>query len=253
MIDTSKNKYSKLPIPTTSAWDKKSYDPIDYLYSLRKEWPNWIDKWIFGVYFNITTNIRVFFLFIKRLIKWIPVLWRDRDWDGYHIYSILEFKLLNARKHLVSSNRHTGIEEINRYITICLNLIDKLKEEYYQMEYLDYETSEFIFSKIDDKEQKLILEDIIDKDGRPDDFHLYQRLELKTISDNLLDYINKYPRTRDEVILQEKVKFQKDWSNYIENQEYRSALGLFMGANRQLKAKKLLFHIISEKIDYWWD
>ena len=30
---------------------------------------------------------------IKNLWKWLPVVWKDKDWDPSHIYKILQFKL----------------------------------------------------------------------------------------------------------------------------------------------------------------
>lgn len=30
---------------------------------------------------------------IKNLIKWIPVIWKDRDWDEYYFFEVIRFKL----------------------------------------------------------------------------------------------------------------------------------------------------------------
>ena len=31
---------------------------------------------------------------IRKVLRWIPILWRDRDWDYYFVYEILKQKLI---------------------------------------------------------------------------------------------------------------------------------------------------------------
>lgn len=38
-------------------------------------------------------KLKVFIGNIKRLIKWIPIIWKDRDYEYESLYSILEFKI----------------------------------------------------------------------------------------------------------------------------------------------------------------
>ena len=35
---------------------------------------------------------------IKNLIKWFPIIWKDRNWDDSFIFDILQFKLQNQAK-----------------------------------------------------------------------------------------------------------------------------------------------------------
>ena len=35
---------------------------------------------------------------IKNLIKWFPIIWKDRNWDHSYIYEILKFKLKKTFK-----------------------------------------------------------------------------------------------------------------------------------------------------------
>ena len=37
--------------------------------------------------------LREFITGIKNLWAWFPIIWKDRDWDGWFIYQIIEFKL----------------------------------------------------------------------------------------------------------------------------------------------------------------
>lgn len=33
------------------------------------------------------------------VLKWIPILWKDRDWDHAHLYSLMAFKLKMMKEH----------------------------------------------------------------------------------------------------------------------------------------------------------
>ena len=37
---------------------------------------------------------------VKNLWKWFPTIWKDRDWDSYHIYEILRVKIENQAKYM---------------------------------------------------------------------------------------------------------------------------------------------------------
>lgn len=42
-------------------------------------------------------GLRKFGRFIKRLFRWLPVLWRQEEWDSGYIYDILDVKLKELR------------------------------------------------------------------------------------------------------------------------------------------------------------
>ena len=131
-------QYSKLPIPETSAWDKKSYDPIKWLYNSRENHPAWLEKHFFDNYFNTKSFVRDFFAFFKKLRKWLPVLWKDRNYDDHFIFEVLKKKIYYQREYLVANNRHTNIPDDNHWMTVCLNLIERIQDNYYGLEHLDY-------------------------------------------------------------------------------------------------------------------
>ena len=48
-------------------------------------------------------SLRKFGRFIKRLWRWIPVLWKQEDWDYDYLYEIMRIKmeeLLKYSKHI---------------------------------------------------------------------------------------------------------------------------------------------------------
>ena len=73
---------------------------------------------------------------LKNLFRWIPVIYRDMDWDHYYIYEILKFKLKNQAEHLNSSPYSDFDREYERLQTI-IRLMDRVQNEYYIDTFLD--------------------------------------------------------------------------------------------------------------------
>jgi hypothetical protein len=140
-----KNKYSKLPLPKDSDWEKKSW----------RNFVNW--------------RIRYFIDSVRNIIRWIPVLYKDRDWDDYYITKMLQKKIEHQRKYLVGKNRHVEVGRDNFWMTVVLNLIEAEHEDYYGCEHMDYYEMEGFLSD-------------------------------NLIIDNLDEYINKYPGTKRAVL-----------------------------------------------------
>jgi hypothetical protein len=69
-------------------------------------------------------------------------------------------------------------------------------------------------------------------------------LKFDTIKDNLEEYINQYPRTKEKVLSSDKYKTYLHTNNGI---------ALAIGIERHLKARKLLFKIMERRIEGWWD
>lgn len=119
--------YKQLPIPEDTAWDRST------LYG-RLHW-----------------RIRNFITSCHNLIKWFPTIWNDRDWDSTFILKVLQKKIEFQQKELVNANRHMRIELDNRDMTLALNLLERVKEEYYNLECMDYWDNDMIFEEKLDK------------------------------------------------------------------------------------------------------
>jgi hypothetical protein len=194
--------YSQLPIPKDSAWDRKtwrSYSPIWFL--------------------NFTRGI-------KSLIDWLPVIWKDRHWDDTYVFEILKHKIELQREYLVKSNRHTRIEADNRDMTNVLNLIERVQQEYYAIEYMDYVDSKFDFVSTGDQ-------------YKGEDTYT---MEETIVSENYDAFLKKYPNSVRAVM-------KKDMRTATD----KGLLCLYVAHYNQEKAHKLLFKLLSERINYWWD
>jgi len=170
---------------------------------------------------------RDFYLGIKNIIRWFPIIWKDRDWDDHYIWEILKTKLRNQAKHIGKNGHHVNAERDAERMMLCVRLIDKIQIEYYQSEYIDYCIDKFHWDDIEDK---------------PD----YVQLRIEKISDNLQDYFYKYPLTYIDVMTRprEKLIFGNDSNKRI-------AMNIaHINADR---AQTLLFKILNKHITSWWD
>lgn len=174
-------------------------------------WWNWEAKYFHKII------IRGF----KNLWKWLPVIWKDRDWDHYHMFAMMDFKLKNMITLFEDKQYFVGWENEVKYMKICRGLIQKLQDSYYQCEY-----------------QKYIDYDL-DLENNGETF----RLEETIRRNDIVSYINKYPNTY------RLVKNNPEYEGF----EKDMATAIAMGMERHLKARKLLFKILEEKIEGWWN
>lgn len=237
MDDFKPRVFKKLPLPETSVWDKKTYDPILWFYKRKESWSNTSEK-IFDIWFAPKRFLRETWRFLKRLKVWIPILWRDRDWDDFYIFEILKTKILTQRKYLVENYRHTSIPQVNRDMTTCLNLIERFQKSHYEIEQFDFIEYDSNFVKVD---------------GESDEGEDVYTLNSKVIRDDLLGYLNKYPKERDKAIKEMKSERNEDLGDYVDNSESRQKLALHLSRKMHEKCRKLIFRIMDEKIEGWWD
>ena len=76
------------------------------------------------------------FMAVKNLVRWFPIIIKDKDWDESFIYKILQFKLKNQAEYIATRDWHTNAKRDAEIMMTCVRLIDKINEEYYGMEIL---------------------------------------------------------------------------------------------------------------------
>jgi hypothetical protein len=154
---------------------------------------------------------------IKNLFKWTPIVWKDRDFDFHYILDVLYFKLRNTARYLERNDRFVNTAYHVSKIKLCMNLIDKINEEYYYSEPHDYYESKMILEK--------------SKSG-------LNTYSSQRINDNLHLYLAKYPSS-----------FRKVEKEGLDNWQ----IAIRMAQLRHKKAIYLLFAIMNENIENWWD
>lgn len=190
-------QYKKAIHPTDTAWERKTW----------KRFFHW--------------RIVQFIESIKNLIKWFPIIWKDRNWDDYYIMKILQYKIKMQRDYLIYYNRHMGLEITNRNMTWVLNLMERQMKEYYSMEVFDYLEEEMS----------------MDEQG-------YLAFDLK--QENLDEYLKKYKNT---------VKRLKMAYPEIDHTMFggKRSLAFLVSKYNQKKADSLIWKIMERDMASWWD
>ena len=87
-------------------------------------------------------KLRTFIPNVKRLIKWIPVIWEDREWDYNFLYRILDFKIKNMQEFYESGKSIIADEEVNKTISE-MKEVRKLINRVSNHDYLEESLKEF--------------------------------------------------------------------------------------------------------------
>jgi hypothetical protein len=82
--------------------------------------------------------------FIKRLFNYLPLIWKDEDWDYDYLYKILDFKLRRMQIELEHDTWHMDSKRRARQIAICLAYLDRYRN---WTNYIDYPMDDIKFVK----------------------------------------------------------------------------------------------------------
>lgn len=167
---------------------------------------------------------------IQNLIYWFPIIWKDRNWDDGYIFNILKHKLKAQAKYIGDRDFHTRAQQDARRMRLCVKLIEKVQEEDYAMEYMDYHKDRVWFTPCEDREGS----------------SLYNS---EVVNENFNDYFKKYPLVYKRVINGEGI-FKFDNVVDVEN---KKRIAMNIAHINQQRAHNLLFKILNENILYWWD
>jgi hypothetical protein len=167
---------------------------------------------------------------IKNIIYWFPIIWKDRNWDHSYILTILQHKLKAQAKYIGSKDRHTRAKQDARRMKICINLIEKLQESFYETEYMVYAKEKHWFEPVKGKEG-------------------YSSWESEIVWEYYKDYFKKYPLIYKRVMNGEGVFPLTGDTDSKNNQR----IAMNIAHINQDRAHQLLFKIMEENIQGWWD
>jgi len=162
-------------------------------------------KVIKDAYYNVTQGI-------PNLIKWFPVIWSDRNWDFYFIWTLLHRKLYLMEKHIRQHSHHLYKERDADQIKICVNLLKRiLDDEYYENVFKNHDKkwgkTHFNWKKIDGEEfgykEEVCSLDITRENAKTDEEKAQQTKEFRILSTKveeqkkqdinyLFDYMKKH-------------------------------------------------------------
>jgi len=97
---------------------------------------NWFDNYL---------SFRAIKAGIKNLVKWFPIIWKDRNFDQEYLYDILYFKLGEMQKFFESGNTYAvEADKCVEQIKECKGLLKRIMNESVMDEYWDDEKGVFI-------------------------------------------------------------------------------------------------------------
>lgn len=165
---------------------------------------------------------------IKNLWYWFPVIWKDRNWDSNYIFEIMMHKLKSQSKYIGERGFHTRAKRDSEIMMTCVRLMKLVQEETYSHEYSDYHKTKHWF------------EDLEDKPG-------YSSWESKLLKENFDDYFKKYPIIYKKVMNGDGV-FKREG-----REDDKQIIAMNISHINHDRARKLLFKIMEENIERWWD
>jgi len=153
----------------------------------------------------------------------MPTIYRDRHWDHSFLTDLIQKKLEFMQDELVTANRFVGVEAVNKDITLALNLLERIKHSYYELEMYDYIKKSTEFVPADATAE-------------------YYTMEQTILEDNLEEYLAKYKHTAKK--LRKKYKLKRD---QVEKLAYK------VSDYNQQKCERIFWKIMHYKLNYWWD
>jgi hypothetical protein len=192
---------------------------------MKKEYNQWYWKLYRWFKWDAKHLHRDVIIGVKNLWKWFPVIWKDRDWDDFYIFEALKHKIKNTADYTEKKQRFVGWEKEVRYMRLSVKLIDKIQDEFYSAEYCDYFDMDVSFTP---------------SKNHKDSFEVDTTIN----NDNVDKYISMYPHAYRRLM---------NDKNLINFQKSSHSVAMGMGIIRHRKAKKLLFKILEERIENWWD
>ena len=167
---------------------------------------------------------------IKNIWYWFPIIWKDRDWDGHYIFEILQHKLTAQANYIGRRDFHTRAQQDARRMRLCVNLIQKLQDDFYEMEHMDYVKDRHWFTPCNDGTGNSLWNSEI----------IWEKYD---------EYFAKYPLIYKKVMKGEGV-FGLDGKN---ESDIKHRIAMNIAHINHDRAHKLLFRIIEENIQGWWD
>ncbi len=158
---------------------------------------------------------------ISNLYNYFWVVWGDRSWDYSGTYDILGKKFELLRKTILENANHVDFERDCRDMKIAIELLKRLKDEHYEMEYFDYQKSKFEFEPIEGSTNFTLNTDII-----------WEKWD---------DFLAKYPNVVR--------KLNKEHGTLPE----KSRLVHMVADYNQERANKLFYKLLEERLCWWWD
>jgi hypothetical protein len=171
---------------------------------------------------------RMFKTGVQNLWYWFPIIWKDRNWDSNYIFEIMIHKLKAQSKYIGSRGIHMRAERDSEIMMTCVRLMKLVQEETYSSEYSGYHKTKHWFE---------------DVEGKPE----VSSWESRLLEENFEDYFKKYPLIYKRVLNGEGI-FPREG-----REDDKQVIAMNISHINHDRARKLLFKLMEENIERWWD
>ena len=154
---------------------------------------------------------------IKRVIDYLPIIWKGYDWDYRYAVELFQHQLKRTAKEIEARGYQVGRHNTANRIRTAVELLEKVYDEEYQYEYHTQIEEKYGASKVQFEEL-----DTVDQEGNPH----YQMVEY---------FEEEYTEAEKQIIAQEKDSLM--WESRA----------------KQERAHKLVWQYIEHNIRNWWD
>jgi hypothetical protein len=219
--------------------DHKEID-FDDIEDVEEKKSNWVKSaWDYlydEIYWKfIGWRLKEFKSSVSKLIRWLPIIWKDRDWDDHYIWELMKNKLRWQANYIAKRDWHTRAELDAKRMRLCANLMDKVQDEFYSSEYSDYHETDFNWLDVPDKPE-------------------YKELKIETTSERFNEFFKKYPLVYKKVLMDNKLQmFSIEPRDGETEVDIKQRIAMNIGHYNHNRARKLLFKIMEENIEGWWD
>lgn len=172
---------------------------------------------------------------LKNLWYWLPVIWKDRHWDDHYIFEVMMHKLKAQAKYIGDRDWHTRAQRDSEIMMTCVRLMKLVKDEYYSSEYSDYHKTKYWFEDVPEKED-------------------FKSWESRQLGENFDDFFKKYPLAYKKVLTNKKLQiFGIEARDGETEGDAKQRIAMNIGHYNHNRARKLLFKLMEENIERWWD
>jgi hypothetical protein len=140
----------------------------------------------------------------------------------------MKHKIKAQSKYIGSRGIHMRAERDAEIMMTCVRLMETIQEDTYSSEYSDYHKTKHWF------------EDVPGKEG-------YSSWESRLMEENFDDFFKKYP-----LIYKRALNGEGPFSREG-REEDKQIIAMNIGHINQNRASKLLFKLMEENIQRWWD
>lgn len=155
---------------------------------------------------------------IKRVIDFIPIIWKGYDWDYYYAIELFQHQLKRTAKEIRTNGNGVDREQIAIRIETAVEFLEKVYEDEYAFEYINK-----IEETYGPNSTEIVERDEIDASGN-------------WISAEMIDV---YEREYTE----EELQLIQDEREALMNESFA----------KQKRAHKLVWKYIEHNIQRWWD